>query len=194
MVDADHGRVFYLDIETCGFIGVPLFLVGVMNYEGDSLVVRQLLARNYSEERALLAGLWDLLAGADVVVTFNGKSFDMPTIIDRTIVSGIFKYREPAFHVDLLHEARRRWKRVLPNCRLQTLEMLVCGRRRSGDIPSEQIPGVYHDFVNSMEAGDALHRARCVGQMRAILHHNMLDLVTMAELAVHIFQNRSPQW
>lgn len=194
VVDTDPQRVFYLDIETCGFIGVPLFLVGLMNYEGGSLVVRQLLARNYSEERALLAGLWELLAGADVLVTFNGKSFDVPTIIDRTIASGIFKYREPEFHVDLLHEARRRWKRVLPNCRLQTLEMLVCGRSRGDDIPSAEIPAVYHEFVRSREADDPARRARSINHMRGILRHNALDLLTMAQLMIHIFQNREPHW
>ncbi|HUS47402.1 MAG TPA: ribonuclease H-like domain-containing protein, partial [Phycisphaerae bacterium] len=60
----------------------------------------------------------------------------------------------------------------VPNCRLKTLESLLCGRYRPGDIPGSAIPDAYHGFV---ETGDA--RA-----IRDIVHHNMLDMLTMAQL------------
>jgi hypothetical protein len=74
--------------------------------------------------------------------------------------------------VDLLHAARRRWKTALPDCRLQTLELHVCGRRRFGDVPSEEVPGLYHDFVRR---GDPY-------RLIPVFHHNLLDVVTMAEI------------
>jgi uncharacterized protein YprB with RNaseH-like and TPR domain len=77
-------------------------------------------------------------------------------------------------HLDLLHHARRRWRDVLPDCRLQTLEWRVCGRRRSGDIPGEEIPEVYHRFVRTGDSRDIV----------SVFHHNALDLVTLADLAV----------
>ncbi|MFW6133469.1 MAG: ribonuclease H-like domain-containing protein [Planctomycetota bacterium] len=67
---------------------------------------------------------------------------------------------------------RRRWRRDVPNCRLQTLEAVLCGRHRRGDIPDAAIPEAYHDFVAT---GDAR-------RMGDILHHNLLDLLTMAQL------------
>src|SRR5206468_10831997 len=79
-------RVLYLDLETCGFSGAPLFLIGLVRETGGELVVEQLLARNYSEESAILAHLWDLLPAYDVLVTFNGKAFDWPFVLDRSTV------------------------------------------------------------------------------------------------------------
>jgi uncharacterized protein YprB with RNaseH-like and TPR domain len=79
-------------------------------------------------------------------------------------------------HCDLLHHARRRWKRHLPDCRLQTLERLLCRRFRRDDLGSSQVPAAYHAFVRTGEAGP----------MRAILAHNALDLVTLVELSMRL--------
>jgi uncharacterized protein YprB with RNaseH-like and TPR domain len=178
--------ITYLDIETCGLAGEPLFLIGLMRWEEDTLRVNQFLARDYSEEGPILHGFWEALGGAECLVTFNGKTFDVPTIAARSAAVGLFRTPGLPAHVDLLHEARRRWKRTLPNCRLQTLEQLVCGRHRVGDIPGGDIPAAYHDFVRAYRGGDALVRARSLRRLQTIMHHNALDLVTMAELVTHL--------
>ena len=85
-------------------------------------------------------------------------------------------------HLDLLYESRRRWKGKLPNCRLQTLETHLCGRRRYGDIPGWAIPDAYHRFVDT---GDAR-------QVRDILHHNLLDLLTMAQVLTIVLTGEDP--
>src|SRR5262249_20346213 len=75
-------------------------------------------------------------------------------------------------HVDLLHHARRRWLGQLPNCRLVTLELEVTKRRRVGDVPSGEVPGLYHDFVKH----GAAHR------LIPVFHHNLLDVITMDQI------------
>ncbi len=194
LVEVDPAGITYLDIETCGLAGEPLFLVGLMRCPGRGgetppdgvLRIDQFLARDYSEEAAMLEHVWRELEGAECLVTFNGKSFDMPTVEARSAACGLFDRPAVERHVDLLHEARRRWKRELPNCRLQTVEQLVCGRRRVGDIPGCDIPAAYHEFVRSQRSEDAVRRAASVRRLQTILHHNALDLVTMAELAAGI--------
>ena len=132
---------------------------------------------------------------SELLVTFNGKSFDWPQVQDRSTLHHLgSEPREtprlsPTFephlltrhaerptirHFDLLHHARRRWKRQLPNCRLQTLERYICGRHRQGDIPGRDIPAAYHQYVRSKDTR----------QVQSILHHNALDLVTLLQLAV----------
>jgi hypothetical protein len=160
--------------------GMPAFLVGFLVWQDDGLVLRQFLARDYSEEPAMLERAWELLDGVSTLVTFNGASFDIPFIEDRAAASGLAPRRLGPRHVDMLHESRRRWKGVLPNCKLQTLERFVCGHLRHGDIPGDLIPAVYHEFVRT---GDAR-------QMEVILHHNALDLLTLAELTIYVLQNR----
>ena len=173
--------VLFVDIETTGLsAGTPLFLIGVLRYGADGLRVGQLLARDYTEEPALLLHFAELLDASEVVVSFNGKTYDLPYIRDRSVFMGIpFPFRQG--HIDMLHEARRRWRRQLPNCKLQTLEQYICKRVRRGDIPGSEIPDAYHRFV---QTGNAV-------QMRDILHHNVLDLLTTAEVLTVVLEGES---
>ena len=189
----------FLDLETCGFAGSMVFLVGLVRHSEQGLVLDQLFARNYAEERAMLETLWQIVAENHVLVTFNGKSFDWLMVHDRSTrhhlgkdlrgrkcaarravasASGLGKHdpRPELVHCDLLHHARRRWKGVLPNCKLQTLERFVCNRSRHDDLPGSMVPAAYHDFVRSGQTG-------AVG---AILHHNALDLLTLAQITCRL--------
>jgi len=167
--------VMFLDLETTGLSGGPLFLIGTMCWRDGALAVRQYLARDYSEEAATLSLFCRAMAEAGLVITFNGKSFDMPYVRVRAAANGVALPPEPP-HFDLLHECRRAWRGQLPDCRLQTLESRICGRLRGGDIPGSEIPEAYHAFVRT---GDAR-------QMAEIVRHNMFDLVTMADLMVRL--------
>ncbi len=163
--------LLFFDIETCGFSGTPLFLIGLLFVDGGVLRVEQLLARTYAEEAAILSGFRDRHAVRRHLVTFNGKAFDWPFVRDRAAAARI-KLASDRPHTDLLHAARRVYRDTLPDCRLQTLERHFCGRTRVGDIAGFDIPAAYHNFV---ESGDAR-------RLKAIAYHNYLDLVTMAEL------------
>ena len=66
-------QVIYLDLETCGFSGSMIFLIGLIHRRDNRLLLSQLLARNYAEEKAMLQTLWTIVAGKRVLATFNGK-------------------------------------------------------------------------------------------------------------------------
>ena len=142
----------------------------------SSFVLRQLFARDYTEERALLSELGRLLADVDFLVTFNGKSFDVPFLRDRAIHHRLSLTIEIP-QLDLLWMARRRWKSILPDCKLKTLEWHVLRKRRAGDVWGFEIPGLYHDYVQNGEP----HR------LIPVFHHNMLDVIAMMELIPAIF-------
>jgi len=168
-----------LDLETCGFAGSMVFLVGVIHEADDRLVLSQILARNYAEEPAMLYTLWQILQRRGLLLSFNGKSFDWPMVEDRSTLHRLDAAghtRRLDHHIDLLHHARRRYRRELPNCKLQTLEWYLCGRRRSDDIPGSEIPDAYHRYVRTGEPGE----------MRTILHHNALDLITLLQLSLRL--------
>jgi uncharacterized protein YprB with RNaseH-like and TPR domain len=171
-------RAVLLDLETCGLAGSALFLVGLLRTIDGRLAVELLLARNYAEESAVLASLWDRLRDESLVVTFNGKCFDWPMVVDRSRRHLVERGRPLARpeHIDLLHPARRRWRGQFADCRLQTLERHVCGRLRRDDIPGNQIPAAYAQYV----------RTGFEREMDAILLHNALDLVTLLDLALRL--------
>jgi uncharacterized protein YprB with RNaseH-like and TPR domain len=171
-----HRRLLYLDIETCGLSGAPVFLVGLGFVVERNIVFRQLFARDYAEERALLHELARFAGDFDALVTFNGKTFDAPFLHDRATHHRV-PFALPHPHLDLLWMARRRWREYLPNCRLQTLEWRILRRRRGGDVGGAEIPGLYHDYVKRGEA----HR------LVPVFHHNLLDVVSMVELTPVIF-------
>lgn len=168
--------VLFMDLETCGFAGSQIFLVGTLYHGEDGLMLDQRFARDYREEVSILEAFWNLAAERPVLATFNGKSFDWPMVCDRSACHRLPQLAAFNVHADLLHHARRAWKLQLPNCRLQTLESRICRRQRGSDIPGSQIPAAYHGFVRD---GDAR-------LIRTILYHNAMDLITLAEVAWHL--------
>lgn len=161
----------FLDIETTGlWSSQPLFLVGVMQQQEQRMVLEQLLARHYREERALLAYLATFLQQTKVVVTFNGKRFDWPYIKERLVY-----YRLPCpddlLQVDLYIHARR-LPQDLPNRKLVTLEENLLGYEREGDVPGYLVPMIYHRFVQTQEPR----------LLTPVLQHNAQDVITLARL------------
>ena len=176
-----HRRMLFLDIETCGLQSAPVFLVGLCHVGDRNLVLRQLFARDYAEECSLISEVERIAGEFDFLVTFNGKTFDIPFLRDRAVHHRI-RFGVTLPHLDLLWMARRRWRGQLPNCRLKTLEWHVLRRRRAGDVDGSEIPGIYHEYVKHGQP----HR------LLPIFHHNLLDLVAMAELLPKLFDPETP--
>lgn len=178
-LDADGAfgveRGMVVDIETGGFSGTPVFLIGVVLLDQRPLCVRQLLARDYPEEVSILCALAELAAGRDTWITFNGRSFDEPFLRDRATLHRV-DLPPVQMHIDVLHAARRAWRGQLPNFRLGTLEECILKRPRVGDIPSSDVPELFHHFIRTGNAGP----------LRGVLEHNRIDLVSSTELFVRL--------
>lgn len=172
----DLSRAVFLDTETTGLAGgtgTAAFLVGVGFLRDDEFVVRQFFMRDFHEEAALLHELARELAGFAGVVTFNGKMFDLPLLESRFRMNRTPFPLAAAQHLDLLHPARRLWKARLESCRLVHLEAALLRVRREEDIPGEQIPQAYFDYIRG---GDAFLLGR-------VFHHNRIDIVSLAALS-----------
>lgn len=173
----DPSEIVFLDIETTGLSDTPLFLVGLMECTRECFVLRQYFARNFSEEPGVIAATSKQLERAGVLLTFNGMSFDLPYIQRRATATGV-RFITPAIHIDLLHKARRCYSGELPNCRLQTLENMVCGRCREDDIPSAEVPSAYLEYLQTGK----------VNKIVQVLRHNLYDLITMADLVTRMWE------
>ncbi|MGH6629151.1 MAG: ribonuclease H-like domain-containing protein, partial [Burkholderiales bacterium] len=178
--------VIFLDTETTGLsggAGTVAFLVGVGRWSSSGFTVAQYLMRDYHEERAMLLGLQESLAGAEALITFNGKAFDIPLLQSRFVLARQSWPLAGVVHLDLLHPARRIWKLRLGNCCLANLESHILGIERENDIPGHLIPQVYFQYVRT-------HNPQGIGN---ILNHNRQDIETLARLAVRMSEIFSGQ-
>src|SRR5262249_6537427 len=106
-------RVVYFDIETTGLsggAGILAFLVGTGRVEPcRGLPVPQVSIAGPAGERAVLEQLEEIFDAASLVVTYNGRTFDVPVMDMRWA----FHRRDtPTIglpHFDMLHAARRLW-------------------------------------------------------------------------------------
>jgi uncharacterized protein len=179
-------RLLFLDLETTGLAGgagTYAFLVGLGWFDGAVFRTRQFFLSSYTAERALLVAVAGTAVDAGAVVTFNGKSFDMPLMETRFVLHRMATPFAGLPHVDMVHPARRLWRSdeeetTTGGCRLTTLEETLCGHRREGDVPAFEIPSRYFHYVRT---GDARPLA-------AVFEHNRLDLLGLALITAHASQ------
>jgi uncharacterized protein YprB with RNaseH-like and TPR domain len=163
-------EITFLDIETLGlFYMYPVFLIGTLRFENERGIIRQYLARDYNEEAAILAELDAASRNQGVLVSYNGRSFDIPYLKGRLRANGQDD-RFDAFHLDLLRHTRRCYRPVLPDCRLVTVERCLLGQKRQDDLPGSEAPEQYLRFLDTGE--------RC--WIEPILTHNAADLLALA--------------
>ena len=169
----------FLDTETTGLAGgtgTMAFLIGLGWFEDGQFHVRQILARDFGEEKAALAHLIEIAAHKKFLVTFNGKAFDVNLLATRFILNRLRSDLSSLPHLDLLHPSRRILAHRLENSRLATLEAEVLGVEREGDIPGWEIPQRYFDWL----------RHRDGRLLASIFEHNRLDVISMASLTAHL--------
>ena len=176
---ADPEQWLFLDTETTGLAGgsgTYAFLVGVAWWGDGGLEIEQFFMREYSEERSLLFALRERIAEHPVLVTFNGKSFDLPLLETRYRMSRKISLPTPRAHLDFLHPARNLWRLRLGSVRLSELERHVLGWDRGADVLSGLIPQIYFDYV----------RGGPPERLVPVFHHNQMDLRGLAALSSRI--------
>jgi uncharacterized protein YprB with RNaseH-like and TPR domain len=177
----------FLDTETTGLAGgtgTYAFLVGVGNIEPAGFRLRQFFMRDYGEEASLLRRLSEHLARFDVLITYNGKTYDQPLLETRFRMARARHPFDRMEHLDLLFGARRLWKLRLESCRLVELENQILGVERQGDLPGEMIPYYYFEYLRTQQAF----------RLVPIFHHNAIDILSLACLtAIVPFAFRSPE-
>jgi uncharacterized protein YprB with RNaseH-like and TPR domain len=170
-------RVVFFDLETLGLWNNPIFLAGVGRFRDGAFEVNQFLAPGYAHEPGVLARASAELEGAQVVVTFNGRTADMPWLVNRVFYHGLPAVPELA-HVDLIHGVRRRFRideDFLPDARLPTVQRhLLAHDRPVFDVPSWLIPTLYQEY--------AKRGARSEGLLVPVVDHNCSDLEALAVL------------
>ncbi len=180
LLELDPTEFVFLDTETSGLAGgsgTYAFLIGVGRFHGNGFHLAQFFMRDPIEETAQLIALLSFLGDYRGLVTFNGKSFDIPLLNTRFITNGEQSPFGRATHLDLLPLARRLWRDRLPSRALSFLEEAVLGAKRTEeDVPGWLIPNLYFDYLRS---GDAR-------PLKNVFYHNAMDIISLAALLNHM--------
>ena len=180
---ADRSRpLLFVDLETTGLAGgagTYAFLVGCGFFERYGFRIQQFLLPGYQHERSMLAAVEARLRTSAALVTYNGRTFDVPMLETRYLFNRLTPPFAEFGHLDMLPAARRFWRGAPPGeagwpdgdrCRLTTLERTLFGVRRIGDVPGFEIPARYFHYVRTGEAV----------QLEPVLEHTRLDLLSLA--------------
>ncbi len=180
----DASRALFLDLETTGLahgMGTLAFLIGTAHFQGPQLVFEQWLLREPDEEPAMLLDFATRLRESDYLVTFNGRSFDLPLLRTRFAANRMDDLAaDLAGHLDLLHVSRRLLGHDLPNCKLSTLEKLSLGVRRIEDCPGSEAPARYNAYLHGDDP-----KPLC-----EIVAHNRDDVLSMVTLLDLVLERR----
>lgn len=166
----------FIDTETTGLsggAGTYVFLIGAAKVQSDRIELAQFFLQDPGQESAQLAALESFASSAQAVVSYNGKSFDLPRIRTRY---NFHSWPDPfaeVHHLDLLHVARRLWKEHLSSCTLGELEYHLLGLERDElDIPGWKVAELFFSYLHT---GDP-------DPLKSIFYHNEVDVLSLISL------------
>lgn len=179
--------IVFFDTETTGLgtgTSTTAFLIGVGYFEDNKFICKQFFMNDYYQESDMLHSLNDILSNHKAVVSYNGKAYDSHIINTRSILNRITRKLDNMIQLDLLHCARRLYKKRLPSCSMQSIEKHILNLNRVDDIAGALIPEI---FLNYIKYGDDT-------MLSSVIKHNLLDVVNMCAIAYSLVDSyENPQ-
>jgi hypothetical protein len=166
----------YIDTETTGLSGgsgTVAFLVGLAEVAGNQIRLSQFLITSFAAETAMLEQILERLKPSHRLVSYNGKSYDIPLLATRLRMQGLSANLDQHPHLDLLHPIRRLFNKRWHDCRLTTVEQQLLHFSRQDDLPGSEAPAAWFAY---------LQRQQGVKLVR-VVQHNRQDILSLA--AIH---------
>ena len=168
-----------IDIETLGLSERPIVLLGIAHPGKNQVCTKQYLLRDIQDEPSVIWSLVSQLESHHSMITYNGRSFDIPYIKQRLAYYGLDASLDNP-HFDLLHFTRRALRHKLKDCKLDTVETYL-GIKRDIDIPGALVLQFYDTYL----------KTKNIGPLVAIVEHNKQDLVSLGTLFSRLFEEWS---
>jgi uncharacterized protein YprB with RNaseH-like and TPR domain len=179
VADGLDGPVVCFDLETTGLqrgTGTVPFLYGWAVVSGGQIRVEQWFLEDLGREAPLVEAALQMLKSAELLVTYNGASFDVPLLRTRAVMAAVERPWPATAHLDLLPLVRRLFRHRLTRCSLRRAEEELLGRPRLDDVPGSEAPERYRQFLR--DGGGA--------PLVPVLRHNQLDLLSLIRLISHL--------
>ena len=130
----------------------------------------------------MLESVAELFRRKKLIVTFNGRTFDVPRLETRFALNRLPSLSSEKPHIDLLVAFRRLYGRRLGSCRLSSLEHHLLGLDRNCDIPEFPSTSLYLDQPH---AGATI-------PLDPLFRHNAVDVLSLVTLVAHLGEAGGP--
>lgn len=173
-------EMLFLDLETTSLsmgAGNFPFLTGIGWFEGSLFIVSQYLITSPPQEVEVLKILLDHWNRSRVIVTYNGKTFDVPLLKGRF---SIYRLGEPdeKKHYDLYQLVRG----MVKPATLHNAERVLLGIERNEEFEGSDIPSIYFSYINT---GD-------LEVLKPVLERNLQDILSLPALLFKWVEKKNP--
>ncbi len=172
--------LIFFDTETTGLsggTGTMIFLIGIGHFIDDGFQIIQFFLNSPENELALLNQLSNFIGPYQMLISYNGSSFDLPLLRTRYRLNGIESPISKKQHLDLLHLSRKIWRLRLQSCKLRDIEVeLLSFKRDEEEVPGWMVPQIYFDYLFT---GDAR-------PLKGVFYHNSMDVLSLGSLLLLI--------
>lgn len=165
----------FFDIETSGLGADSVaFCIGLGTWSSGEFRLKQWVMTRPELEAECLEGFAAELERLSAIVSFNGKTFDVPRIQGRAAQHGLADPFRNLVHLDLLVVARSLLGRK-DGLSLGDLERRFLMYFRHGDVPGSQAPMRWKECVEG----------KGYAALEALVTHNAFDVLSLAGLLHH---------
>ena len=182
LLNGEPRRPLFFDIETTGLqpAGCYIYLIGCLTDTPEGLRFRQWFAENADEEPALLTAFCESIEADNILVHYNGTTFDIPFLNAR------IRYRNLPLTMPRKEDSIDLYRYLTPckklfgldNRRQPTLEKLA-GYDRTDPYDGGTLISFYTEYV----ARCRFDHGRAAELLDSLLLHNSDDILGLSQLA-----------
>jgi len=185
-ISKDCESLLFIDTETTGLsggVGTLVFLLGVAEIKDNMVINHQLLLNGMAGEAAMLMWFNQKLTEKHTLVSYNGKSFDIPLLVNRFRLKRISSPLLTLNHIDLLHWIRRLHKNTWPDCRLPTAEQYCLRFYRKDDVSGAEAPEIWSQLI----------RYGNTRQLKLLVRHHFWDVLSLVGILDYLMIKLNPK-
>lgn len=171
-------KTAYFDIETTGFSSKSqqIYMIGAAykNEDSNTFTVIQWFDDTSYDEGKLLLVFREFLKDFDVLIDYNGNSFDIPFIENRGIKHGILFHFDKFILIDI-YKAIRKYKDFFktPDLKQKSIEKFL-GIDREDEYDGGRLIEVYKDYLKGKSTDKTL--------LSLLMLHNHDDIIGLVNI------------
>ncbi len=172
-----NGKTAFFDIETTGLSpkNNKLILSGILEISENKSIATQYFASSMGDEKDLVEATANKLSNYDIIVTYNGKSFDIPFLQERMKKYKVKDTLNQIGHLDLYRVIKgySNIKDIIGSLRQKNIEVFMgLNTNRDDEITGAESVKQYNEYLTTHSSD----------LKETILLHNSDDIIQLSRI------------